>query len=64
MKELVYLHAFDGGNHRTAYSIASMFLIENGVRVRSVPSSVSYGFVKQIDRRSISDVQAWIVKTW
>lgn len=62
LKELVYLHAFDGGNHRTAYSIASLFLIENGVRVRSVPSSASYGFVKQIGKKDISEIQEWILE--
>lgn len=62
MKELVLLHAFDGGNHRTAYSITNLFLIENGITVSTVPSSISYPFVKAIAGRNIGEVQAWIIK--
>jgi len=60
MKEIVTLHAFDGGNHRTAYSIANLFLIQNGVTVRFVSSNVSYDFAKSIGARNLGDVQEWI----
>ncbi len=60
MKEFVYLHAFDGGNHRTAYTVATLFLIENEIVVRSVPATVSYSFVKQISKKSLKEVQEWI----
>lgn len=62
MKELLHLHAFDGGNHRTAYSIATLFLIENGVRIRTVPSSISYPFAKAIDLKTVSEIQTWITE--
>ena len=60
MKELVLLHAFDGGNHRTAYSMANLFLIENGMTVRAVPSEVSYSFAEVIATTEIREVQEWI----
>jgi prophage maintenance system killer protein len=61
MKEIVTpLHAFDGGNHRTAYSIANLFLIENGMSVRFVPETVSYAFAKAIGSKDVREVQEWI----
>ncbi|MGD0175584.1 MAG: Fic family protein [Candidatus Bathyarchaeia archaeon] len=60
MKQLTVLHAFDGGNHRTAYSIANLFLIENGVEVRAVSPSLSYAFVKGITSKTISEIQQWM----
>ena len=58
MKEIVTpLHAFDGGNHRTAYSIANLFLIENGILVRFVPETLSYAFAKAIGSKDIREVQ-------
>ena len=60
MKKLTTLHAFDGGNHRTAYSIAILFLIKNGVKVRVVPASVSYGFSKGIASKKVEELQEWI----
>ncbi|MGA8904451.1 MAG: Fic family protein [Candidatus Bathyarchaeia archaeon] len=62
MKELVHLHAFDGGNHRTAYSIAALFLIKNGIDLRTVPSSISYPFAKAIDAKNTAEVEAWILE--
>ena len=60
MKELTTLHAFDGGNDRTAYSIANLFLLENGASVRIVSASLSHAFVKGIARKEIEDVREWI----
>ena len=60
MKDLTTLHAFDGGNHRTAYSIAVLFLIKNGVKVRVVPASVSYGFSKGMSSMAVEKIQKWI----
>jgi prophage maintenance system killer protein len=62
MKEVVTLHAFDGGNHRTAYSVANLFLIENGVTVRFVSPDISYAFAKSIGTRDLRQVQEWIEK--
>ena len=61
MKELVYLHAFDGGNHRTAYSITILFLTQNEMQVRTVSPSIAYAFAKMIGTKSIGEVQAWIL---
>lgn len=60
MKEFAFLHPFDGGNHRTAYTVATLFLIENEIAVRSVPVTVSYTFVEDLPKRSIKEVQEWI----
>jgi len=60
MKEFVYLHPFDGGNHRTAYTVATLFLIENEIAVRSVPVTVSYTFVRDLPKKSIKEIQEWI----
>ena len=62
MRELVLLHAFDGGNHRTAYSMANLFLIENGIRVRTVPSLISYPFTKGIASKNVVEIEAWILE--
>lgn len=60
MKEFTMLHAFDGGNHRTAYSVAILFLIENGAKVRVVPASLSYAFSKRIATKQVEEIQDWI----
>lgn len=60
MKEIVTLHAFDGGNHRTAYSIANLFLMENGISVRFVSEALSYAFAKSLGAKSPREVQEWI----
>jgi prophage maintenance system killer protein len=62
MKEFVLLHAFDGGNHRTAYSMANLFLIENDVPVRTVHSSISIPFTKGITSKNVVEIQAWIIE--
>jgi prophage maintenance system killer protein len=62
MVELILLHAFDGGNHRTAYSIANLFLVKNGIKIRTVPSSISYPFIKQIANKNVVEIQAWILE--
>ncbi len=62
MKELTALHAFDGGNHRTAYLIANVFLVKNGIEVKVVSAKISYAFAREIARRRIKEVQEWIEK--
>jgi prophage maintenance system killer protein len=62
LKELVHLHAFDGGNHRTAYAITNLFLIQNGIRVRTVPPAISYKFVRTIQAKDVNEVQAWMLE--
>jgi prophage maintenance system killer protein len=60
MRELTVLHAFDGGNHRTAFAIATLFLIENGTSVRTVPPTVSYAFARGLGSKEIEEIQKWI----
>jgi death-on-curing family protein len=60
MKDIVMLHAFDGGNHRTGYAIAILFLIENGVAVHFVSETVSYPFTQSIGAMNLKDIQEWI----
>jgi prophage maintenance system killer protein len=62
LKELLHLHAFDGGNHRTAYTITNLFLIQNGIRVRTVPPTISYKFVRGIQAKGVNEVQAWMLE--
>jgi len=60
MQDLTVLHAFDGGNHRTAYAITSLFLIQNGMTVNIVRADISYSFVKNIAKKEVQEVQKWI----
>jgi prophage maintenance system killer protein len=62
LKELLHLHAFDGGNHRTAYAVTNLFLIENGIMVRTVPPTISYRFVRAIQAKDVNEVQAWMLE--
>ncbi len=62
MKELTALHAFDGGNHRTAYLTANVFLVKNGIEVKVVSGKISYAFAREIGRKRIEEVQEWIEK--
>jgi death-on-curing protein len=60
MKELVNLHAFDGGNHRTAYLVTKMFLRRNGKRLRIERLDRAYLFISQIETKSVKQIQEWI----
>jgi prophage maintenance system killer protein len=53
MKELVNLHAFDGGNHRTAYLVAKIFLRRNGKRLTVDRIDMAYLFISQIETKTI-----------
>jgi prophage maintenance system killer protein len=60
MKELVNLHAFDGGNHRTAYLVTKMFLRRNGERLRIEHLDRAYLFISQIETKTVEQIQEWI----
>jgi len=60
MKGLADLHAFDGGNHRTAYLSAKTFLFMNGVKLRIGRWETAYPFIKNIESRPIEEIQRWI----
>jgi death-on-curing family protein len=60
MKELVKLHAFDGGNHRTAYLVAKMFPRRNEKRLRVECLDRVYVFISRIETKSVEQVQDWI----
>jgi prophage maintenance system killer protein len=60
MKELVMLHPFAGGNHRTAYAAAKSFLRRNGRRLRIDRFSKAYPFIKDLENRSVGEIQDWI----
>ena len=60
MRELANLHFFAGGNHRTAYIIAKTFLWRNNRRLRIDGFDQAYPFIKNIETRSIEEVERWI----
>jgi len=60
MKGLVNLHAFAGGNHRTAYLVAKMFLRRNGKRLTVDRLDTAYLFISQIETKTVEQVQDWI----
>ncbi len=60
MKELVLYHPFASGNHRTAYAAAKSFLRRNGKRLRIERFREAYPFIKDLERRSIEEIQEWI----
>jgi death-on-curing family protein len=60
MKELANLHAFDGGNHRTAYLVAKMFLRRNDKRLTVDRLDSAYLFISHIQTKTIEQVQDWI----
>lgn len=60
MKEFVSAHIFDGGNHRTAYGLAKMFLRRNGKRLRMRDLNSAYPFIRGIGTKSIEEVREWI----
>jgi prophage maintenance system killer protein len=62
MKEVLLLHAFDGGNHRTAYMTAYTFLKMNDMKVRAVERKFSEPFVKSLPEKSYEQIQTWILE--
>jgi prophage maintenance system killer protein len=59
-KELANLHAFDGGNHRTAYLVAKMFLTRNDKRLTVDLLHSAYLLISHIETKTIEQVQDWI----
>ena len=60
MKGLAELHAFDGGNHRTAFVVAAVFLRQNGRRMRIERFGDAYAFISHLEHKSIVQIQEWI----
>jgi len=60
MKELVNLHAFAGGNHRTAFVAVCLFLRQNGAQMRVERFSDAYDFIRDVETKSIEEIQEWI----
>jgi len=60
MKGLASLHAFDGGNHRTAYIVAKTFLWMNSKRLKIDRWELAYPFIKNVQARTIEEIQEWI----
>lgn len=60
MRGLVHLHAFDSGNHRTAYAVAKMLLRRNGRHFRVEKLEQAYPFIKNIRNKTIEEVKEWI----
>jgi prophage maintenance system killer protein len=62
MKDILLLHAFDGGNHRTAYMTAYNFLKMNGMEIRVVKRTIAEPFVKSLPEKSYEQIQTWILE--
>jgi prophage maintenance system killer protein len=60
LKEIVELHAFESGNHRTAFIVACLFLMRNGRRMRIERFGDAYAFIRDIETKSIEQIQEWI----
>jgi hypothetical protein len=60
MSELVKLHPFAGGNHRTAHITACVFLKQNGRHPRVERFKDGYPFIKDIRNKTIEQVQEWM----
>ncbi|MGA3298069.1 MAG: hypothetical protein ABSD41_11540 [Candidatus Bathyarchaeia archaeon] len=60
LKEFADAQIFAGGNHRTGYGIAKMFLRRNGRRLRVNDYKNAYPFIKNIGDKSIDEIQKWI----
>jgi prophage maintenance system killer protein len=60
MKELAELHAFDGGNHRTAFVVTVLFLRQNGKRMKIGRFGDAYAFIRDLESKSIEQIQEWI----
>lgn len=59
-KDLVNLHAFAGGNHRTAFVVVCLFLKQNGTQMRIERFSDAYDFIRDVETKSIEQIQEWI----
>ena len=62
MKDVLLLHAFDGGNHRTAYMAAYNFLKVNDMKVRVVEWTIAERFVKSVPEKSYEQIRTWILE--
>jgi prophage maintenance system killer protein len=60
MKEIVRLHAFESGNHRTAFLVASLFLTRNGRRMRVERFGDAYAFIRDLETKNVEQIQDWI----
>ena len=60
MQELVRLHPFAGGNHRTAYVIAGVFLLRNGRHFKTDRFEDAHLFIRDVGSKSIQEIQKWI----
>jgi len=60
LKRLSGHHPFSGGNHRTAYVVAKSFLLRNGKRLRVRDWDRAYPFIKNVENRTIEEIQRWI----
>jgi len=60
IKDLVNLHAFAGGNHRTAFVVVCLFLRQNGAQMRIERFSDAYDFIRDVETKSIKEIQEWI----
>jgi len=60
MLKLVLLHAFAGGNHRTAYLVVKMFLRNNGKRLEIESYEDAYSFITHLENKTLEEIQEWI----
>jgi prophage maintenance system killer protein len=60
LKEVVRLHAFQSGNHRTGFLVACLFLMRNGRRMRIERFGDAYAFIRDIETESIEQIQEWV----
>jgi len=61
MQRILIRPLFDGGNHRTAYYIAELFLTQNGVAVRTVAPEIAYDHIRHVPEMTIPQIQQWII---
>ena len=61
MKEILRMHVFDGGNHRTAYDTAELFLTQNGISVKDVPAPLAYEHIRAVPEKTVEEIETWIV---
>jgi prophage maintenance system killer protein len=60
LKNFAEKHIFDGANHRTAYAVAKSFLTRNGKRFRVSTLNEAYPFIKNVEGKTIDEIQRWI----
>jgi death-on-curing family protein len=60
MKRLVNRHLFDGGNHRTAYAMAKIFLRRNDISFRVARFEEAYEFISAVGEKDVEEIQRWI----